>query len=266
MRVKISIMFIVCLLAFACKRSEIPVYQMEDSAVCFYQVTNSFSLRGMTEPQRTISVPITLIGRVAPYARPISYRIEEVSAKEGTDFTVVSAEVPAGALKGSLVLNVNKLSEDEDSKEINVTLLPNDDLKEGYGAYLTARVAWTASYERPKEQVWRYWWLYISRSYSKNYHKILVDIFGDDIEIYTCSKKYVEEDPSLVYKITTWWMSANHDVIEYVRAHDLANPGNPYRHSSDYESFKGYAVGVGMGEGLAPGQTPPTILETLNNL
>lgn len=265
MRLKISIL-IACFLAVACGKSEIPTYKMEDSAVCFYQVTNSFSLRGMTEPVRTISVPVTLIGQVAPYSRPISYTVEEVSATAGTDYTVVSAEVPAGALQGAIVLSVSKLPDDVDSREIKITIKANDNLKEGYRAYLMAKVTWTASYERPKEQVWRYWWLYISKSYSKNYHKILVDIFGDDIEIYTCSRKYVEEDPSLTYKITTWWMSANHDVVEYVRTHDLAHPDDPYRHSSDYESFKTYLLGVGMGEGLAPGQTPPTILETLNNL
>lgn len=253
------------LLLSACGKSEIPVYRLEDSAVCFPQITNSFSLRGMTEAERKLTVPVTLIGPAADFVRPLSLRIEEVSATEGTDFTVESAEVAAGALSGSIVLNVKKLSEQTPSRSISVTLLPNDHFREGYPAYLKADITWSEAYERPQEGAWRYWYLYLSNTYSRNWHKLLVEIYGDDIERYTCGRQY-ERDYGFIYKLPTWWMAANYEIREIVRKHDLENPGNPYRHSEDFESFRGYTLPVGGGVALEPGQTPPTILETINSL
>ena len=112
--------------------------------------------------------------------------------------------------------------------------------------------------------VWRYWYLYISHGYSRDFHKFLVEQYGDDIERYTCSKTYAEKDPTLIYKLPTWWFNVNREIRETVRDHDLAHPDAPYRHSADYESYKGYGVPVGEGdkaEGL-----PPTFLETLTAL
>ena len=253
------------LLAAGCAKSEIPVFKLEDSAVAFPQVTNNFSLRGMTEPERTITVPITLIGPASDEARPIAIEIEEVSARKDVDFSVKSCEVPAGALSGALVLSVKKLPEGTSSRSIKVTLCTNEYLKRGYRAYLTADITWTESYERPQEHVWRYWFLYISRGYSRDYHKLLVETYGDEIEQCTCSRLYAEED-GLIYKLPTWWFAINTEFTEIVRKHDLANPGNPYRHSSDYELYSGYVKPVGSGQGVAEGATPPTILETLNSL
>ena len=257
-----------CTAAFllaGCAKSEIPVFRLEDSAVAFRQVTNNFSLRGMTEPERTLTVAMDLIGPASEQARPIAIDIEEVSAKQGVDFTVESCEVPAGALYASLVLKVKKLQDGVSSRSIKVTIRPNEYIKEGYKPYLTANITWTDSYERPQEHVWSYWHLYISKSYSRDYHKLLVELYGDDMERYCCSRTYAEED-NLIYKLPTWWFATNHELTEIVRKHDLANPGNPYRHSSDYEVYSSYLKPVGGGEGLKEGETPPTILETLNNL
>ncbi len=249
----------------ACGKSEIPVYRLEDSAVCFPQITNSFSLRGMTEAERTLTVPVTLIGPAADYIRTLSYRVEPVSATEGTDFTIERAEVAAGALSGSIVLKVKKLSDQTPSRSIKVTLLPNEYFREGYPAYLTAHITWTETYERPQEGAWRYWYLYLSNTYSRNWHKLLVEIYGDEIEQYTCGRAY-ERDQGFIYKLPTWWMAANHEIRDIVRKHDLEHPDDPYRHSDDYESFRSYTLPVGGGVPLEPGQTPPTILETINSL
>ena len=265
MRRAITISCAAALLLAGCAKSEIPVYKLEDSAVAFQQVTNNYSLRGMTEPERIINVAIQLIGPASEQARPIAIEIEEVSAKQGVDFTVESCEVAAGALAGNLALKVKKFPEGVTSRSINVTLLTNEYLKQGYKPYLTANITWTDSYERPMEQVWRYWWLYLSKAYSRNYHKLLVEIYGDDIEKYCCSRSYAEQY-DLIYKLPTWWFSTNHELTEIVRKHDLANPGDPYRHSSDYETYSGFTKPVGSGDGLKEGDIPPTILETLNNL
>lgn len=252
-------------LACSCKKSDIPVYQLGDSAVCFPSTTNNFSLRGMEEQERDLTIKVTLIGPKSEEDRPIAYEIEEVSAHEGTDFTVVSAEVPAGALSGVVVLRVKKLPEGVGSRAIRFTIKPNEHFREGYAAYLQTDIAWTENYERPVEGVWRYWWLYISNTYSRDFHKLLVQTYGDEIETYTCSKAYVRDNENLVYKLPTWWFSVNHEFREIVRKHDLENPGNPYRHSADAESYRTYTLGVGAGEKYT-GDVPPTILETLNNI
>lgn len=255
----------IALLVAACGKSDIPVYRLEDSAVCFPQITNNFSLRGMTEPERRLTIPVTLIGPAADYDRPLNCQVEEVSATQGADFTLESAEVAAGALSGSIVLNVKKLTADTPSRSIRITLLPNEHFREGYPAYLKADITWSESYERPQEHVWRYWHLYLSKSYSRNWHQFLVEVYGDEIERYTAGRPFAEQE-GLTYKITTWWMAANHELLDIVRKHDLENPGHPYRHSEDYESYTSYLLPVGKGVGLAEGQTPPTFLETINAL
>lgn len=260
----LTIMGAVLLLA-ACGKSEIPVYRLEDSAVCFPQITTNFSLRGMTEEERKLTVPVTLIGPAADYVRPLNCQVEALSATEGTDFTIESAEVPAGALSGSIVLNVKRLTAETPSRSISITLLPNEHFREGYPAYLKANITWSESYERPQEHIWRYWYVYLSNTYSRNWHKLLVEIYGDEIEQYTASRVYAEQD-GLIFKITTWWMAANHEIREIVRKHDLENPGNPYRHSEDFESYRNYLAPVGGGTGLSDGELPPTILETINAL
>ena len=90
-------------------------------------------------------------------------------------------------------------------------------------------------------------------------------MYGDEIERYTAGRSFAEQE-GLTYKITTWWMAANHELLDIVRKHDLENPGHPYRHSEDYESYTSYLLPVGKGVGLAEGQTPPTFLETINAL
>ena len=260
---RIHILLAAALTLFACSKSEIPVYRLEDSAVCFQQVNNNFSMRNLAEPTRDLTIPVVLIGQVTDYARPLTVTRDDGTAVEGQDYSVVSAEVPAGSLTGAVVLRAKRL-EGVNEKTLTLTLHPNEHFREGYPSKLTARVIWTESYERPAMTVWRYWYLYISHGYSRDFHKFLVEQYGDDIERYTCSKTYAEEDPTLIYKLPTWWFNVNREIRETVRDHDLAHPDAPYRHSADYESYKGYGVPVGEGdkaEGL-----PPTFLETLTAL
>lgn len=251
-----------CLLA-ACGKSEVPVYRLEDNAVCFQQVNNNFSMRNMTEPSRDLTVPVTLIGQVTDYARPISVTREDGTAVEGQDYTLVSAEVPAGSISGAVVLRANRL-DGVTEKTLTLTIRPNEHFREGYPSKLSARIIWTEAYERPSLYVWRYWHLYISHGYSRDFHKFLVEQYGEEIERYTCNTNYVKENPDLIYKLPTWWFSINREIRETVREHDLAHPDAPYRHSADYEVFKTYTVAVGDGD-KAEG-TPPTFLETLTAL
>ena len=106
---RIHILLAAALTLFACSKSEIPVYRLEDSAVCFQSVNNNFSMRSLTEPTRDLTIPVVLIGQVTDYARPISFSRDGGTAVEGQDYTLVSAEVPAGSLTGSIVLRANRL-------------------------------------------------------------------------------------------------------------------------------------------------------------
>ena len=260
---RIHILLAAALTLFACSKSEIPVYRLEDSAVCFQSVNNNFSMRNLTEPTRDLTIPVILIGQVVDYARPLAITRDDGTAVEGQDYTVVSAEVPAGSSTGSVVLRAKRL-EGVTEKTLTLTIHPNEHFREGYPSKLQARVIWTESYERPALGVWRYWYLYISHGYSREFHKFLVEQYGDDIERYTCKKTYAEEDPTLIYKLPTWWFNVNREIRETVREHDLAHPEAPYRHSTDYESYKTYTVAVG--EGNKADGLPPTFLETLTVL
>lgn len=262
---RIHILLAAALTLFACSKSEIPVYRLEDSAVCFQQVNNNFSMRNMEEPTRDLTIPVVLIGQVTDYARPLTVTRDDGTAVEGQDYSVVSAEVPAGSLTGAVVLRANRL-EGVTEKTLTLTLHPNEHFREGYPAKLKAHVIWTESYERPALQVWRYWYLYISHGYSREFHKFLVEQYGDDIERYTCSQAYARDYPelNLIYKLPTWWFNVNREIRETVRDHDLAHPDAPYRHSTDYESYKTYTVAVG--EGNKADGLPPTFLETLTAL
>lgn len=251
------------LAAAACTRSEIQGFRLEDNAVCFQQVNNNFSMRAMTEDTRDLTIPVILIGQRVDYARPISFTRDDGTAVEGQDYTVVSAEVPAGAISGAIILRAKRL-EGVSEKSLTLTIHPNDDFREGYPGKMTATILWTESYERPLLPVWRYWWLYFSHVYSREFHQFLVNQYGEEVERYTNSQAYVKEDPTLVYKLPTWWFAINRELRETVRDHDLAHPDAPYRHSADYESFKSYTVPVGEGEKFEG--TPPTFLETLISL
>ena len=132
---RIHILLAAALTLFACSKSEIPVYRLEDSAVCFQSVNNNFSMRSLTEPTRDLTIPVVLIGQVTDYARPISFSRDGGTAVEGQDYTLVSAEVPAGSLTGSIVLRANRL-EGITEKTLDLTIQPNEHFREGYPAKL----------------------------------------------------------------------------------------------------------------------------------
>ena len=84
-----------------------------------------------------------------------------------------------------------------------------------------------------------------------------------EIEKVTNNQSYARADETLVYKLPSWWYNATREFRDFVRNHDQMNPGDPWRHSDDYEQYSGY--GVARGNGVKP-ETLPTIFETLNVL
>ena len=91
----------------------------------------------------------------------------------------------------------------------------------------------------------------------------MVSYFGEEIETYVVQQAPAKEDPTLTYKLPTWWYSATREFREWVKKTDAENPSNPLRHSDDYEQYRTYTTAHGEGE---KPDLIPTIYETLNVL
>ena len=255
----ICVLMLACMLA-SCAESEIKTFAVENCAVEFASITNAFSLKGMTEDARELVIPVDLIGIPVDYDREIALEIEESNAVLGRDFVILSKMIPAGAVKGSIIIRVNKLTEGVEERGVRMKIVANDFFRAGPPSSTETDVVWSEAYVRPKETVWRYWYTFFCHGYSREYHRLLVEFFGEEIETITNSRSYAENDPSLTYKLPTWWYNANREFREWVRNHDQANPGNPLMHSDDYEQYKGYLYERGAGQ--KPDRLP-TILETI---
>ncbi len=256
--------FLAAAIALAgCKESEIKLYAVEDCAVIFASTTNAFSLKGMTEDTRELAIPVKLLGIPVDYDRDIALNLNDSTAVQGRDFVVLSGVIPAGAVSGTIVIRVNKLTDGVEERAVRMIIIPNEFFRAGPPDDSQTDVVWSEAYVRPKDTVWQYWYTFLCHGYSKEYHRVLVEYFGEGIETYTNKRSYADNDPTLEYKLPTWWYNANRELREYVRNHDQANPGNPLRHSEDYEYYKGWGYERGAGEKV---DVPPTIFETLNAL
>ncbi len=250
----------------SCKKSEIPAFDISDSAVYFSSTSNAFSMRGMTEETADLSIELKYIGPVTDYDREVALRIiseGEDAAVVGIDFTVKSSMVPAGALEGRVVLEARKLDDSTPRKSVVLEVVPNENFGVGFKAYASTTVTWSEEYVRPLEDVWKNWYNYFSPYYSRAIHELYIETFGEDIERYVLSPSLPNEENGYIYKSYTWWMSASRTLREKVQQHDRENPDSPLMHSDDCMYYKSYEVAAGAGE--VPSRIP-TILETLEVL
>lgn len=252
------------LAAFACKKDNVEAYGIGDSAVCFESQSATFSLRGMTEETAVIAVKTVLVGPVSDSDRKFEVRVvpEKVNtAVEGKDFRVLDAVVKAGALSGVVELEVNRLEEDMPMLTTSIEIVPGENFRAGYPAYMKSSVTWSDGYVRPVYGVWRAWFTYFSKSYSRKYHEVVVAALGEEAERYVDRRTYATDE--LEYKLPTWWFSASRILRDYVQKYDKEHPDAPLMHSSDYEFY--YSYDLGVGNGTRP-ENPPTILSTLTVL
>lgn len=247
----------------ACKKDPIRSFAPEDSAVVFNGRTNTFSFKGMTEEYRDLDIAVKLIGYCADYDREFKVEPEDSTAVFGKDYTILSSVIPAGAVRGFVRLRVNHLPEGVERQDIKLHIVPNDHFRAGPPAQQIADVTWSEEYTRPVPDVWRGWYLYFCHGYSKEFHRLMVAYFGEEIETYVNSQAPAKENPALHYKLPTWYYTSTREFREWVQKHDRENPGQPYRHSDDYEEYTNYAIA--HGNGRKP-EVIPTILETLNVL
>lgn len=248
----------------SCTEEDIPLYKVDDSAVYFATQTMNYSMKGFIGAEKNIEIPVTLIGPVCDYDREILVAVKDTSintAQEGKDFTIVSACVPAGELAGKVVLNLKNLAEGTDKLSVMLEIRLNGSFAWNVSKSMTTNVIWSKEYVRPTEPlVWYDWYLFFSKSYSRNLHEIIVSIFGEDIERMSRENGAKYRDDLIYHPQVTWWYAASRELYEYVSDHDKANPGAPLMHSSDYELYQNRDVPVGAG--TKPDRIP-TILETL---
>ena len=250
-------------LVLSCKQDSIKTYSVENSAINFNSTRNAISLIGVTDEKVELLVPVTLVGPVTDYDREITLSVEDSTAHLGSDFRIVSSVLKAGEYKGIITLEVDKLPEDVTSRAATLSIVPNEHFIAGVPRYQKCIVAWSEEYARPAVSVWHAWFLFFSKSYSKDFHKVLVEVFGPEIDTYVYKKSEAQDDPSKVFKMTDWWYAANARLYEYVSTYDKAHPDAPLMHSADYELYSSYLQPVGEGE---HSDNPPTILSTLNSI
>ena len=258
--IAISILALGCI---SCQKDPIRTYAPEDSAVVFNGTTNSFSFKGMTEEYRDLDILVKLIGYCADYDREFAVEVEDDTAVLGRDFTILSSVIKAGAVRGSIRLRVNHLPAGVERQDMKLHIVPNDNFRAGPPAQQVADVTWSEEYTRPGPDVWRGWYLFFCHGYSKEYHRLMVAYFGESIEHVVTQRAPANEDPTLTYKLPTWWYTSTREFREYVRKHDAEHPDEVYRHSDDYEEYMNQLVTYG--EGTKP-DVIPTIFETLNVL
>ena len=211
----------------ACAEDEIKTYAPGDSAVIFHARSNSFSLKGLTEPYKDVTIPVDLVGYTADYDRPFSLEADDSTAVLGRDYTITSAVMPAGAVSSFIHLRINRLPDGVEERAMRLRIVPNEYFRAGIPKDSRSEIKWSEAYVRPDAYVWRAWYLFLSHGYSKDYHRLLVEFFGEEIETYVNTMAASRDNPALTYKLMTWWYQASRDFRDFVRRHDEANPGAP---------------------------------------
>lgn len=249
----------------SCVKDEIESYSVDNSAMVFQAKTVSFSMRGVTEPSQTFSIPLDLIGPITDYDRPINVKVidqEESNAVEGKDFTLVDAYIKADEYVGEIIIEVNTLPEGSEDKMIMLQIQPNDYFILGYPQFSTSNIIWSNNFVRPTNaKVWESWFTFFCPGYSKNLHKLILEVFGEEIE-YTTYKRPTDAETAqgYIFRNVSWWYPASRQLRKYVADYDAAHPDAPLMHSDDYESYSSYQTPAGSGK---KPEVIPTILETL---
>lgn len=267
MKKHIYILSLLLITAISCKVDDIKTFNIEDSAVVFTSESFQFSMKGVTEESISQDITLNLVGPLTDYDRTIDIKVNPEAnntAIEGEHFELKTAVLKAGEHKASVEIIIKQLPDGIEKLNVGFCILPNEHFRKGYPKTTQTIVIWSEEYVRPaKVPVWRYWYTFFCRGYSKAYHELLINIFGNDIERVTNSAYSAKDDPELIYKPHTWWYAANAQITQYVRNYDEAHPDAPLMHSDDYERYAGFNVAVG--NGTKP-ERIPTIYETLVSL
>ena len=258
------IAFASCLLALSsCKEIEVEPYSISDAAIMFKSSQLQYSLRSYDVDDPVIEIGVNLVGPVADYDRVIHCEVIESDANtavKDVDFSIDSAVVRAGEMSGTIYMKVAPLS-GSDRLTTTIRLLCDDNFKWSFKTNSEAQIVWTSGYTCPTSYVFRSWFLLFSHYYSTDFHKIVCEVLGDEVDTYShysSAKNY-----GFTMKPVTWWYSANALLRSYVESYDKAHPDAPLMHSADVVMFSSQFDEPG--DGVAPA-TIPTILETITSI
>lgn len=238
-----------------CGDEEVAFYKTQDCALNFStkEVQYSYS-KNMEKNDMVLQVPITVVGPMADYDREVGFKLLQDSSRNvsAEDYSIAPCSIKAGELSANLEVTV-KYSEElaDTSKRIAVQLVENEYFGVGMKGENVASVLWTDLLVRPHQTtIWRTWWFWFGRTYSRSFHELLITVFGDDVEItsYYSIASVTEEHPEFVRVATLpYWYAANRKLRDYVEAYDKAHPDAPLMHSDDAQYYSSYALGVGQG-------------------
>ena len=133
----------------SCVKDEIKTYRPEDSAVVFHGRTNTYSFKGMTEDFRDIDVAVDLVGYCADYDRTFAVEVIDSTAVLGRDFTIISSDIKAGAVRGFVKLRVNHLPQGVERQDMKLKIVPNEYFRAGPPKNSIADITWSEEYTRP---------------------------------------------------------------------------------------------------------------------
>lgn len=253
--IKYGLGFVVCLFFASCSDEKVEFYNAKDCALNFSTKEVQYSYaKNLEKNDVVVQVPITVVGPTMDFDREVSFTVLRDSSRnvaEG-DYSIAPCVVKAGELSSRLDVTI-KYSEElaDTSKLLSLQLVENDYFGAGMKGNDMASVLWTDLLVRPHQTtIWRTWWFWFGRTYSRNFHELLITVFGDEVEItsYYAVTSVIEEHPEFVrVAVLPYWYAANRKLRDYVEAYDKAHPDAPLMHSDDAQYYSSYALGVGQG-------------------
>jgi len=168
-----SILFVSIVLFFsACSKDDIDTYQESKSSVRFLSTSlcraeadlggNAYSsvdqavfvnysfLDNPMDSYHEYDIPVALIGKTSQEDRKIGYAIQETSTAPEDAYEIVDAVIPADSLYGYIrVKLLNKAELGEQTYQLDLKIVGNEQLAAGPKAYLTAHLSWNNQIPEP---------------------------------------------------------------------------------------------------------------------
>ena len=168
------LMMLSTLFTISCKVDDIDTYSIENSAVVFQAGSVQFSMKGATDEFTEKSLTLNLVGRIADYDRRIDLRVlsdADNTAKQDVDFKIGEAVMKAGEYVATVDILIHQMPEGVENQNVTLEIVPNEYFRKGYPKTSKVYVSWSEEYVRPsKEVVWKDWFDFFCRGYSKNYN------------------------------------------------------------------------------------------------
>ncbi|MBB4035655.1 hypothetical protein GGR21_001550 [Dysgonomonas hofstadii] len=162
-------------------------------------------------PIDTTYVPVSIMGNLADYDRTISYKLASTStAVENSDFKILEAKIPANKEVGAIVIELYREKYTEETKTIDLTLVPGNDFYTNYKEVLrsatdtlkasTIDFRVTVSDFLTLPLLWNNWAYYLGTFSAKKVF-LLKELVNLDIEIFYVAS--TAEGPTIA-QVTAW--------------------------------------------------------------